>query len=42
MYMILLMANSRPKGVKSLDQDKMAKVLFEVPVYFQSPTRISK
>ena len=28
--------------VKCLDQDKMAKLLFKVSVYFQSPTRISK
>ena len=41
MRMILFMVNSRPKGVKCLDQDKMAKLLFKVPVYFQSPTRIS-
>ena len=42
MYMILLMANSRPKVVKCLDQYKMAKLLFKVPVYFQSPKRVSK
>ena len=34
------MANSRPEGVKCLNQDKMAELLFKVPVYFQSPTRI--
>ena len=28
--------------VKCLDQDRMAKLLFKVPVYFQSPTKISK
>ena len=27
---------------KCLDQDIMAKIVFKVPVYFQSPTRISK
>ena len=42
MCMILFMANSRPKRVKCLDQDKMAKLLFKVPMHFQSPTRISK
>ena len=35
MYMIFFLANSRPK-------DKVAKLLFKVPVYFQSPMRISK
>ena len=40
MYMILLMANSRPKEVKYHNQDKMAKLLFKVPVYFQSTMRI--
>ena len=30
------------KGVKCLDKDKMAKLLFKVPVFFQSPTRMSK
>ena len=42
MYMIIVMASSRPKGVKCLDQDTMEKLLFKVPVHFQSPTRISK
>ena len=42
MHMVFFMANSRPKGVKCLDQDKVAKLLVKVPVYFQSPTRISK
>ena len=42
MYMIFFMANSRSKGVKCLDQDKVAKLLAKVPVYFQSPMRISK
>ena len=28
------MANSRPKGVKCLDQDKVAKLLFKVPYTF--------
>ena len=42
MRMILFMANSRPKGVKGLNQDKMAKLLFKVPVFFLSPTIISK
>ena len=32
----------RPKGVKCLDQDKMAKLLFKVPFYFQPPKKISK
>ena len=32
----------RPKGVKCLDQDKMAKLLLKVPVYFQPPKKISK
>ena len=27
---------------KCLDHNKTAKILFKVPVYFQSPTRISK
>ena len=27
---------------KCLEQDITAKILFKVPVYFQSPTRISK
>ena len=35
MYMIFFLANSRPK-------DKVAKLLFKVPVYFQTPMRISK
>ena len=30
------------KGVKCLDKDKMAKLLFKVPVFFQSPTGMSK
>ena len=30
------------KGVKCLDKDKLAKLLFKVPVFFQSPTRMSK
>ena len=30
------------EGGKCLDQDKKAKLLFKVPVYFESSTRISK
>ena len=42
MYIMLFMANSRPKGVKCLYKDKVAKLLFKVPLFFQSPTRMSK
>ena len=30
------------EDVKGIDKDKMAKLLFKVPVFFQSPTRMSK
>ena len=30
------------EGVKCLDKDKMAKLLFKVPVFIHSPTRMSK
>ena len=42
MYMMIFNANYRLKGVRCLNQDKVAKQLVKVPVYFQSPTRISK
>ena len=41
MYMMLFMANSRPKRFQCLDYDKIAKLLFKVPVFFQSPTTMS-